>query len=219
MTHLQHLSANHVHLNLAALVAINSSSLTKLEILSRSYAEPEYDTMPACIPAGHPLPGLEQLQALRLDQCCFDASVLAYMPQLQELVLQHCILYLKEESSDDYYDFDEGADQEGHLNPEESLLTAVAQLQHLRHLELCRTYIPRPRTSDLTLYAGLSASSHLTKLEIIGDKEPPWALGGAQYVFPAGRQLQHLREVHLEKCIGAWGSLHAALRDRLHCVC
>lgn len=86
-------------------------------------------------------------------------------------------------------------------------MTALAQLQQLHHLKLLWTHIPNPRASNLALYAGLTASSHLTKLEIISDKVPLWALGAAQYVFSAGSRLEHLKALHLVKGVGGWADV------------
>jgi hypothetical protein len=76
-TCLHHLLLASTQLELEAVSAISSSSLTRLDLLSRRFGEPEYDDRLPCISTRHPMPQLGYMKVLNLQQCHIDASVLA----------------------------------------------------------------------------------------------------------------------------------------------
>jgi hypothetical protein len=72
------------------------------------------------------------------------------------------------------------------------LLEALQAMQQLQHLDL-QSSRGRPLTgADMQLYAALTASSHLTRLELMYD-EHMVANGAARYMFSEGKQLPQLK--------------------------
>lgn len=199
MPRLQDLCMNCMGLEPDVLTALSSSNLTALRLSLTLDHQGDLDgARPPCVPSWPGLSQLSQLRTLHISVNGFDAAVLASMPLLQQLSLYDCAIHAGL------------PDRDSSPRADEALLTALATLQHLQKLCLDKNYhynnsVQLPQRCRPELYAALTASSQLTSLYVSKHGIPPWVLGGAQYVFPAGRQWQHLQEVHLEVDTGMLG--------------
>lgn len=91
---------------------------------------------------------------------------------------------------------------------EADFLTVVARLQQLQHLE---AYFALDGHPQLQLYSGLTASSHLTVLNLTDPEGQLLPHGAAQHMFPAGRVLAQLQSLTLRgMCSGGLWCLEAA---------
>jgi hypothetical protein len=75
----------------------------------------------------------------------------------------------------------------------QEVLAVLPELQQLRHLSLTN-FQGETAAAD---YAAVTASSHLTALQLCRCNVPPAA---EQYLFPAGRLLPHLRKLDVSNC-------------------
>jgi hypothetical protein len=192
LTQLQALSVKHLTLNDTALTAISSSSLTALSLDKTVQNNPRDGWYKNVAIPTHPMPPqLAQLRVLHVTRDEFNASVLACMQQLQEIVLDSAWLT---SGTNGVVDNDERS--AANVQPEAVLMTALAKLQHLRHLDVHPT-VETPRRHDPMLYTALTASSHLTYLNVGYYEAGPWEAGMTRHVFPDNRQWQHLQELHL----------------------
>jgi hypothetical protein len=193
LTQLQDLSVSHMTVNVHALPALSSSSLTALR-LDTTTDTSIWELRPICIPLNPMLPQLAQLRVLHITRNDFNAAVLAGMPHLQELELRGAWLRSNTGAAEDDY-ADEGGD--GYVMPEAVLMTALAKLQHMRHLVVNPT-VHLPLRHNPMLSTALMTSSHLTHLQVCYCEHAPWEMSITPHMFPHGRQWQHLQKLHLE---------------------
>jgi hypothetical protein len=158
------------------------TSLTALQLRSpgaRAFESDDYDWRPRLSTAA--LTRLSTLQQLELYDLAVPDRLLAGLPGLQHLVLEHVSVHGTIAAADDTA----GA-----------FLGALAQLTQLRHLEVaaCNLY-PAVRRAPGSHLTALSASSQLTALHLRAVDGFPHNL--LQYILPEGRQLQHLRSLQV----------------------
>jgi hypothetical protein len=122
---------------------------------------------------------LSGLLHLDLRSCAVPPTLLASVPQLQELLLEDC-RFLSEDPLEDYR-------AAGTM----SFLDVLTELTCLQNLTL---YQQRLDTDVIAPqhYSALTASSKLTRLYILQPDEKPLPRGAVQHMFPPGRQMQSL---------------------------
>jgi hypothetical protein len=131
---------------------------------------------------------LTRLLQLKLHYCLIQPAVLGSLPRLQTLQLQCCRLPLSSDGR--------ALDTEGTA----ALLDALSKLTCLQELWLSLEGLDTASTAPQR-FAGLTASTHLTRLVLNPDDKIPLARGAAQYMFPAGRQLPVLQEVTISPTV------------------
>ena len=141
-------------------------------------------------------------QLLGMDgrSAMLDPRALAGQTRLQHLVLKECILLLGAGMSD--------------------LLSHVQQLQQLTHLSFTCS-------SDVIPIAGYSALTASSKLQHLDISSCTFPAGVWQHVFPAGRQLSHLRALYISGgCLSSGPAavpeghrLVSAVLGCRHCIC
>lgn len=132
---------------------------------------------------------MSNLQELQLEWMRLDPAALHSCTKLQLLDLYIFTIVV------------DGADDTGAGECWRALLWAVGRLTQLRHLELAQ---PKnvSRAPDPSCFTALTASSHLTSLELQSTMinsgfMPSRAL---QHMLPPGRQMPHLRQLQLHRC-------------------
>jgi hypothetical protein len=121
-------------------------------------------------------PGIAQLTALQYLELTYELttanicpSILLHMQQLRTLIISNVV---------------------SRRLP--VLMNALQTMQQLQHLDLQQQRGRPLRKADMQLYSALTASSHLTRLELMYD-EHMVANGAARYMFAEGKQLPHLK--------------------------
>ena len=125
------------------------------------------------------LSGSHGLTRLSCAWACIEPDVLAGHTRLQRLQLQHCVLH---------------SDHPSRVRVVQ-LLGHVQELTQLTHLQLQGTLISVEPPAALA-YSALTASSRLAVLDISCCVLP---VGVWRHIFPAGRQLQQLRSLHISQ--------------------
>jgi hypothetical protein len=157
------------------------SSITQLQFAGDRYIiGPESGNDPSLPPQ---LPQLAGILELDLQECTFTPTVLGAFTRLQKLKLWHCTLLPLGADESEF-------DTEGTT----ALLDALAQMTCLRDLELALEGLDTVGTAPRR-FAGLTASTHLTRLMLEPECILPLAKGAVQYMFPAGRQLPLLQHI------------------------
>jgi hypothetical protein len=153
------------------------SSTTQLHFVGDGHTiEASFDSDPSLFPQ------LARLLQLDLQHCAFTPTVLGAFTCLQKLKLRNCALLPR--------GVDDDLDTEGTA----ALLDAVAKMTCLQDLELSLPVLDTVNTAPQR-FAGLTASTHLTRLMLEPDEVTPLAKGAVQYMFPAGRQLPRLQHI------------------------
>jgi hypothetical protein len=138
----------------------------------------------SCIQVQH----LASLADLRLSFLALSAAELTSATQITMLKLESCTLL---------------PGQGSHNAGISALLSAVAGLQQLQHLELIELHLSFADDLLLQRFAALTGSAHLTYLEISEEEGfKPLPDGAVRHMFPHGRQLQ-LRQLLLLPSRGA----------------
>lgn len=139
-----------------------------------------------CVPQS--LSRLVDLQELSLDLegDGIDPHLLAGMSLLQRLTLQDCALL---------------PDPAGVAGPD-ALLAAVGSIQQLQHLVVTvERGVVRPAhaltSAKPSSCAALTASNHLTHMEVGNDSHQPLPMGASQHMFPPGLSRPQLRTLIL----------------------
>lgn len=140
----------------------------------------------SCIQVQH----LASLADLRLSVLALSAADLTSATQITMLKLESCTLL---------------PGQGSHTAGISALLSAVAGLQQLHHLELIELHLSFADDLLLQRFAALTGSAHLTYLEISEEEGfKPLPDGAVRHMFPHGRRLQ-LRQLLLLPSRGAHG--------------
>ena len=121
-----------------------------------------------------------QLQTTDSSEFCFEPGVLAGKTLLQHLQLQCCYMA-------------------GHEAGYAQLLSELSKLQQLTCLILNRCLYVCEDGPSAKAYSALTASSKLQHLDV---RECTFPEGVWQHVFPAGRQLPHMRELDISEVLG-----------------
>jgi hypothetical protein len=100
-----------------------------------------------------------------------------------------------------------------HHSGARELLAALQHLKQLRHLQLqsCGLGISRYHRDNFNCYSALTASSHLTNLDLEDLSDMPVPQAAFDHMFPPGRTLPNLKVLRLEGCVSEWSELN-------HCV-
>lgn len=122
------------------------------------------------------------LVVLKLEVCAVPSAVLAGIPQLQQLYMQHCTLLPMTVANH-------------RLNTEgtAALLAVLQKLRSLQHLQLVQELDTRRVPAQH--FSALTASNFLTELSFDPMDHVPLPRGAALHMFPAGRQLSLLRRL------------------------
>lgn len=184
-----HVAAMHqlqdLHLSIGGGGACGPSSFANLPSTLTAITFTDYRGFgEATLPAQ--LPQLSRLQHLDLYLCRIPPTLLRSMPaQLTHLELTSCHLLP--------CGLDRVVQPEGVL----ALLGTLQRLTQLRVLQLARLSI-KPGNISVQQFSALTASTHLTRLFLQPAYPYPLVPRGAlQHMFPAGRQLPHLKWLHL----------------------
>jgi Leucine-rich repeat (LRR) protein len=139
---------------------------------------------PCCIKASM-LSNSQHLTHLQLQtnsgyELCFEPGALAGKTLLQHLELRYCYMA-------------------GHASGVAQLLSELHQMQQLTCLIIKRSLYEQEGNPPAAAYSALTTSSKLQRLEVSDGSFPA---GVWQYVFPAGRQLPHLRMLDISGMSG-----------------
>jgi Leucine-rich repeat (LRR) protein len=152
------------------------SSITALQLLGNLHSE-----SPSLPPE---LPQLTRLLRLELKYCEVPPEVLGSVPQLQSLHIAECGLLPHE------------PEQRFATAGTAALLRALSKLTRLQDLKLCLHGLDCDSIAP-QMFSALTASSHLTRLEMSRYDYMTIPEGAAQHMFPPGRQMQSLRRLAL----------------------
>lgn len=119
-----------------------------------------------------------QLHKLNLQFCCVDPVVLGRLTRLQKLSLKGCSLLQQQDDQQEQEDADDSAEVR-------ALLGSIAQLTHLQSLTL-GILDWDVADADPQLFAALTSSRQLTRLDVEPDNMQPLPRGALQHMFPTG---------------------------------
>jgi hypothetical protein len=189
---LEHLDLNYLLSELTAnAVAATSSSLTRLSVSpsgQSTHGQPLAREPPISVVQ------LVQLQHLDIRHAVLDPAALANLLQLRRLHMQHCRLAPGAQSAS----VAAATGDQAIL-----LLQSVGGMQHLQHLSLINVDLQANHrglafaATQPHRLSALTASSQLTSLEVWADMDVPLPPAAVQYMFPAGRRLERLKELVL----------------------